>query len=151
MPMVARMNENLVSAKLATTAMTRPRRRVAVSSSVTVGVAAMLDSFAIALAGIGSYLGIVGPAGSHLDYYVSAVCFIWLSVLFIFQFADLYEFDTVISPLRFIDKFIISFVTGFLFLLALGFTFKLSDNFSRIWVAAFAIGSTSSAFVLRLL
>jgi Undecaprenyl-phosphate glucose phosphotransferase len=144
------MNEHLGPAHLVSATPAGAKPRVAISSNVMSGVSAILDSLAIAISGIFLYFGLVDPSGTHLDYYFSAICFVWIVALLLFQFAGLYQFEAIVRPFQFADKLLISFLTVFLFLLALGFAFKISANFSRAWIASFAIGSCISTFSARL-
>src|SRR6516164_6873735 len=98
------MNEHLGPAHLVSATPAGAKPRVAISSNVMSGVSAILDSLAIAISGIFLYFGLVDPSGTHLDYYFSAICFVWIVALLLFQFAGLYQFEAIVRPFQFADK-----------------------------------------------
>ncbi|HKI67972.1 MAG TPA: undecaprenyl-phosphate glucose phosphotransferase, partial [Verrucomicrobiae bacterium] len=50
-----------------------------------------------------------------------------------------------------LDRILISFATGFLFLLAAAFALKVSETFSRTWVGTFGLTAVASTIVAKLL
>jgi Undecaprenyl-phosphate glucose phosphotransferase len=128
--------------------MTFPKRRFSISSRVIPGLMVGLDSLAILASALISYFTIVG----YLDdpsYYAAAVAFVWLVTLMLLNFASLYDFDPIMRPLAVVDRIFIAFATTFLFLLAAAFSLKISTDYSRVWIGAFALSACASAIVCR--
>jgi Undecaprenyl-phosphate glucose phosphotransferase len=125
-------------------------RRIAVSSNIMAGVVAVIDSSAIVLVGSTFYFIFANINPDKSGAYFSAIGFIWVTILLLFQFSGLYQFEAIVAPIRFLDKLFISFVTSFLFLLALGFTLKISTDFSRVWIASFSAGAAALTLGSRL-
>ncbi|WP_311029141.1 undecaprenyl-phosphate glucose phosphotransferase [Mesorhizobium koreense] len=115
---------------------TRPAR-FSISSTVISGIAVLLDSAMILGAGLITYLFLISVNVVTGSFYATCICCIWITVLLLFQFSELYRFDAIIRPLPNLDKMIIAFATGFLFLLAAAFAVKLSSTLSRAWIGAF--------------
>jgi len=67
------------------------------------------------------------------------------------HFAGLYQLEAIMRPVRSVSSIVIAFVTTLLFLLAAAFSLKVSADFSRLWMGAFAAGSCALTIVLRLL
>jgi Undecaprenyl-phosphate glucose phosphotransferase len=108
-----------------------------------------LDSVVIVAVALITYLVFVGNQADEPTYYAAAIGFVWLVCISLMNFASLYGLDPAMRPLAFADKIIISFATTFLFLLAAAFAVKLSDSFSRTWIAAFAVSSCSATILAR--
>jgi Undecaprenyl-phosphate glucose phosphotransferase len=86
-----------------------------------------------------------------MGYYAAAVCFVWVVVGFLMNFAGLYRLEPIMSPLAYADKIVIAFGTTFLFLLAAAFSLKISTTFSRLWVSFFAAGACGATLVVRII
>jgi putative colanic acid biosysnthesis UDP-glucose lipid carrier transferase len=128
-----------------------PKRRLSFSSQVLPGVIAGLDSFAVLGTAAISFFMIVGSQIDDTGYYAAAICFVWVVVGLLLQFAGLYRLEPIMSPLTFADKIIVAFGTTFLFLLAAAFSLKISTTFSRVWVSSFAAGACGSTLLIRIL
>jgi putative colanic acid biosysnthesis UDP-glucose lipid carrier transferase len=128
-----------------------PRRTFSISSHVIPGLIASLDSIVILGSAIITYAIVVGDFIEDASYYAAAICFVWLATLMLMNFAGLYLFEPIMRPLAIADKIIIAFGTTFLFLLAAAFSLKISDEYSRTWVASFAISACTATLVCRLL
>jgi len=125
-----------------------PKRRFLISSQVVPGLIATMDSVVILAAALVSYFVIVGNLGDT-NYYLAAIAFVWLTTLLLMNFAGLYEFDPIMAPFAFTDKIIIAFATTFLFLFAAAFSLKISIEYSRIWIGAFAFSASIATVVFR--
>lgn len=68
----------------------------------------------------------------------------------LFRFTELYQFDGIIQPIEVADRIIIAFVTSFLFMLAIAFALKVSTEYSRIWMASFALAACATTLSLRI-
>ncbi len=134
-----------------------PKRRVPISWTIVSSIWILLDSIAILGCGAGCYLFYVGWSEATLGVYAGAIFFVWVATLVLSQFAGLTEADAVLSPFRVLDRILIVGATCFLFLLAIAFSLKVSDAYSRVWVYSFgaATGVTviglrvAGAFVIR--
>src|SRR5262245_8658272 len=124
-------------------------RRLSFSSQVLPGILVGLDSLAVLSTAALSFLIIVGSQGYDAEYYAAAICFVWIVVAFLMNFAGLYRLEPIMSPLAFADKIIISFGSTFLFLLAAAFALKISTSFSRLWVSCFAASACSTTLLIR--
>ena len=127
------------------------RRKLSFSSQVLPGIVAGLDSAAILSIAIISFVMLVGSQAGEVGYYAAAVCFVWVVVGLLMNFAGLYRLEPIMAPLTYADKIIIAFVTTFLFLLAAAFSLKISTTFSRLWVSCFAAGACGTTLVVRIL
>jgi Undecaprenyl-phosphate glucose phosphotransferase len=128
-----------------------PRRTFSISSHVIPGLIATLDSIVILASAFIAYAVVVGDFIEDASYYAAAICFVWLATLMLMNFAGLYLFEPIMRPLAIADKVIIAFGTTFLFLLAAAFSLKISDEYSRTWVASFAISACTATLLFRLL
>jgi putative colanic acid biosysnthesis UDP-glucose lipid carrier transferase len=113
------------------------------SATLTSSVLVAADTVAILGAGYLSYVLLTARAGPLAE---SCVLFVWLVSMMLMHFAGLYRFEAASQPLRYIVPIAVSLATAFLFLLAAGFSIKVSDTFSRLWMTTFA--GTSLTFVL---
>jgi hypothetical protein len=75
------------------------------------------------------------------------VLFVWLVSLMLIHFAGLYRFEVASQPVRYLIPLVVALASAFLFLLAAGFSIKVSDTFSRAWLASFA-GASLTLIVL---
>lgn len=125
--------------------------RFPISASVISGIAVMLDTVAIIGAGVATYFWWISTYNIEtFGIYAPAVCSIWITALVLFQFSDLYRFEAILRPVPNLDRMIVAFATGFLFLLAAAFAFKVSSNISRVWTGTFGIVSITVVFGIRL-
>ncbi|USG61322.1 undecaprenyl-phosphate glucose phosphotransferase [Sneathiella marina] len=109
------------------------------SSNVLSSIFSFLDSLWIILAGYLSYTFVVGGSLLLHDGYLFAICFIWLIFFFLGRYAGIYSFSTILAPLLNIPKLAIACLTSFMLLLAVAFSLKVSEDFSRIWMYSFGL------------
>jgi Undecaprenyl-phosphate glucose phosphotransferase len=114
------------------------------------GVVACLDSFSILLAGIVTYLLLLPYIHGFNGEYIAAILFFGVVCLLCFRYLELYNFQSIIHPRRSIDKLSASFLIAFSVLTIVGFSFKISANYSRLWVACFAASAAISTICTRL-
>ncbi len=124
--------------------------RLPISSSVISGIAGLLDSAVIVGSGVAIYIWLGNFSPNSLSIYVASVCSIWITTVILFQFSDLYRFEAIVRPLSNLDRIIIAFSTGFLFLLAAAFAFKISATLSRLWIGAFSLTAFMATVAARL-
>ena len=127
-----------------------PPRQFPISSTVVSGVAVGTDSCAILITGAVLYGALINFSTDTFGIYAAAICFVWITVLMLFQFSGLYQFEAVLRPLSSVDKLVISFLTSFLFLLAAAFSVKVSSTISRVWIGGFGTGAFAATFLIRL-
>ena len=124
--------------KLSFSSRVLPELVVALDTAVVLGVALI------------SFEAILGGQIDEPANYAAAVGFVWLTSILLMNFAGLYRLEPIMRPLAFFDKFAIAFITTFLFLLAAAFSIKISESFSRVWVASFAISAYAGTVFARL-
>jgi Undecaprenyl-phosphate glucose phosphotransferase len=127
----------------------RSARRYPVSASIVSVIAAVLDGAAILGAGGVLYAALIPFHAESLEVYLFAICFVAVSSLLLFHFAGLYEFDALLRPLASADRILISLASAVLFVLAAAFAFKVSETFSRVWMASFAAGASVTVVLAR--
>ena len=121
--------------KLSFSSRVLPELVVALDTAVVLGVAFI------------SFEALLGGQVDEPANYAAAVGFVWLTSILLMNFAGLYRLEPIMRPLAFFDKFAIAFITTFLFLLAAAFSIKISESFSRVWVASFAISAYAGTVV----
>jgi putative colanic acid biosysnthesis UDP-glucose lipid carrier transferase len=127
------------------------RRKFAMSSHVLPQLIVTLDSMAILSAAVVTYLLTERVFTDRTEYYISAALFVWLTSLLLMNVAGLYKFEPIMRPgFRFLEKFVVAFVTTFLFLFAAAFSLKISATYSRIWIGSFAVAAFLGTLVVRL-
>ena len=125
------------------------RRRIPISWSIVSGIWVLMDSIAILGSGAASYAMYLGWSEWNLGVYVGAIFFVWVSALVFSQLVGLTEPDAVLSPFQVLDRIVIVGAISFLFLVALAFSLKVSETFSRVWVFSFGISSAAAVISLR--
>ncbi len=128
-----------------------PPRGLSFSSQVLQELIVGIDSIVILSMALVTYVSGVGGHVADPAYYVAAICFVWLVSIALMNLAGLYQLDPVMRPLAFADKFLIAFATTILFLLAAAFAVKISQSFSRMWIASFAIAACLGTVLVRCL
>ena len=111
----------------------------------------IIDVICIAVSGIISYLFIVNYNAHIFEYYVFAVIFVMLTVSMLFSRAGLYSINSIMRPVYISDYIIVSIITSFLFFLTIAFSLKVSDLYSRAWIAGFSITSFIMIILVRIL
>ena len=127
------------------------RRRIPISWAIVSGIWIIMDSIAILGSGIACYMIYVGWSDASLGIYVGAIFFVWVCALVLSQFADLTELDAVLSPFRVLDRILTVGAICFLFLVALAFSLKVSEIFSRVWVYSFGTSAAAAVISLRII
>ena len=126
------------------------RTRFPISSTVIAGIAFLIDTAAIFGSGATLYFSLINVNANTAGFYAACVCSIWLTTVMLFHYSELYTFESIVRPLRSLDKMVIAFVTGFLFLLAAAFAVKLSSTISRAWMGSFAASAIFLTISARL-
>jgi Undecaprenyl-phosphate glucose phosphotransferase len=128
-----------------------PSRRLSFSSQVLQELIVGIDTIVILSTALVTYFACVGDEAADPAYYGAAICFVWLVSISLLNLAGLYQLDPIMRPLAFADKFLIAFATTVLFLLAAAFAIKISDSFSRFWVASFTAAACTGTVLVRCL
>jgi len=121
-----------------------------ISSSIVSGLVFFLDSLSVLVFGFLTTIILIGFGSQNIGFYVSAVLFIWIANFMFFHFAGLYQFDSIVNPLKAWDRFLVAYAISFLMLLAVAFSYKISAIYSRIWVYSFALSVGLSIVTFRL-
>ncbi len=129
----------------------RTRNSYPLSSSVLSGLFSFLDSFFLFVAGVASYAVVVGDPIYMREIYLFAICFIFLAYFFVGRFAGIYSFSSILSPFMNFSRLAVTCITTFMLLLAIAFTLKISDSFSRIWMYSFAFSSFGLVLLYRII
>ena len=124
--------------------------RLPISSTVIAGIAFFFDSIAILGSGAVLFFWLININANTVGLYAACVCSIWMTTVMLFHYSELYVFQAIVRPSTSLDKMIIAFGTGFLFLLAAAFSIKVSSDISRVWIAAFAASSVLLTIFARL-
>lgn len=122
-----------------------------ISSAVVSGIFVFFDGLWFLLAGPVVYSIYIGGSIWGADLYPAAVCFVWLVALFLFRYSGLYDFNAIMSPFSNLAQIIVSCVTVFLFLMAVFFSLKVSDEVSRVWTFSYAIAAGTGIFLTRVI
>ncbi|GLQ07939.1 undecaprenyl-phosphate glucose phosphotransferase [Sneathiella chinensis] len=120
------------------------------SSSVLTGIFGFTDCFLLVVAGFASYSIVIGDILYMREIYVFAICFIAFCYLFIGRFAGIFSFSAILSPFISLSRLSVCCATAFFLLLAVAFSLKISDNFSRIWMYSFGFSSFTLVVVSRI-
>ena len=130
---------------------TRVTRSVLPPLSATVAGSALVgvDSIAILGAGAAAYALLINHQGAS-NLYTTASIFVWLMSLILMHFGGLYRYDAALRPLRFLLGMFVAVTTAYLFLLAAAFSMKVTDDFSRLWLASFAVSSITAIAIGRI-
>jgi Undecaprenyl-phosphate glucose phosphotransferase len=113
------------------------------SATATSSILVAVDTVSILGAGLLTYILLIMRVGPLAEF---CVLFIWLAGLMLMHFAGLYRFEVATQPWRYFVPIVVSLGTAFLFLFAAAFSIKISEEFSRLWMASFA--ATSLTFIL---
>lgn len=126
------------------------RRKYSISSDVLPQFIVALDSIAILSAAFVTYVLTEGVYTDRTDYFIFAAVFVWLVGLLLMNIAGLYKFEPILRPAGFLEKFVVAFVTTFLFLFAAAFLLKISAIYSRVWTVSFAMAAFFGTLIARL-
>ena len=130
-------------------AVNRSRFDYPLSSSILSGLSVTLEILTILIVGFATFYFLIGWGAHVQEYYASAICFLAMAVFLLAHFAGLYKFSTIIRPFEHLDKIIVVFATAFLLLLAVAFSLKVSEVFSRIWMYTFAMSACAASIAVR--
>jgi putative colanic acid biosysnthesis UDP-glucose lipid carrier transferase len=115
------------------------------------GVVLALDCAALLGVGFASYFALVYYQYQTVDFYTLAIVGNSMLSLMLMYFAGLYQFGALTHPVRAVDRIVLATLTSFILMLAAAFTIKISDIYSRFWVAAYIATGTGVVILLRLL
>lgn len=129
-----------------------PPLSATVAGSILVGI----DSLAILGTGAATCAVLIDYEDTN-NLYATATLFVWLMSLLLMHFGGLYRYDAALRPLRFLPGMFVAVITAYLFLLAAAFSVKVTEDFSRLWLASFAcssvvaitVGRTCMAYLLK--
>lgn len=113
------------------------------------GTSRIIEFALLCLTGALAYIGYVG-IGPHLTWYYPLVIvlgsFITVTILGISQ---AYEFRVLSHPSKYIQRFLAAWSIAFALLSILGFLFKVSEGFSRVWFGTWYITGFITLILFR--
>ncbi|WP_334130493.1 undecaprenyl-phosphate glucose phosphotransferase, partial [Sneathiella sp.] len=121
------------------------------SSRVLSRIFGMLDVFWLVVAGIATYYVVIGGNLFADEPYLYAVILAAIFLHFIGRYARIYSFSTLLAPLTNLPNLAIVCLTTFMLLLAVAFSLKVSDNYSRIWMYSFGFFSFAVIVLYRII
>ncbi|MEX1035553.1 MAG: undecaprenyl-phosphate glucose phosphotransferase [Sneathiella sp.] len=121
------------------------------SSRVLSRIFSVLDLLWLFLAGYLSYYFVIGGNLVVHDRYLYAIVLTLIIFFFLGRYGGIYSFSTLLAPLTNLPNLAIVCMTTFMLLLAVGFSLKVSDDYSRIWVYSFGLASFSVILIYRLI
>ncbi len=122
------------------------RRRFAVSESVVSGLLRLVDTLAIAAAGIIAYHFLIGWGSISFQVYLNATAVSIVLTVSFFHYAGLYDFNTLVAwPSRMRQMVLLSALV----ILVLAVVLKISSQYRSAWFVATFVGSTVLIFGLR--
>lgn len=125
-------------------------RSIPFSDRVVEGVSVSIDVVAVLACGLASYIILVGWSEASAERYVSSIILTCLAFYALLKYGELGAVFVLMRPLLYVDKIFLTVVISFLLLLATLFSLKVSDDFSRVWMYAFAISSFVAVFTVRI-
>jgi len=120
------------------------------SSRVLSPIFTALDLFWLFLAGYLSHYFVIGGNLIAHENYMYAVVLALIIFFFLGHYARIYSFSTLLSPLTNLPNLAIVCLTTFMLLLAVAFSLKVSEEYSRIWMYSFAFASFFVILIYRL-
>ena len=112
-------------------------RPFAYSSAIIPGLVLALDAIAILAAGITSWLLLPEIGPERVNSYVFCIAFLLFAVPILMARGGLYEIDGIMRPVGRSDCVVVAVGTAFLLFLTIAFSLKVSEQYSRIWMASF--------------
>ena len=131
--------------------MTAREKSFPLSSSVVIGSFVLSDGAWLIASGILAYVFLVDGQVPPPELYLAAVLFIWMISLLLFHYGGLYSFTVIMAPMANIFRLVVACGTAFLFLLAIAFSMKISEGYSRVWMFSYGVLSFSAIFITRLI
>jgi Undecaprenyl-phosphate glucose phosphotransferase len=132
-------------------ALSQPKGRASYSLGMASGLVALADEVILLATGNIIYAHYIGWGGLNQGLYTLVVIGLSLTVVALFNQAHLYDVDSICNPWRNFLKILGILALTFLVFLAFAFSFKVSAEFSRVWVFSWFLMSASLIFLGRLL
>lgn len=117
--------------------------------SIIPGFIALVDVSIFFLAGFLCYALGVDFNPHILDYYIFSVIFVAFTSVLLFSRAELYSINSIMRPIYISDYVMASIATSFLFFLCIAFSLKVTDIYSRAWIAGFSVTSFFMIMLVR--
>lgn len=127
------------------------KKGFSISRQIVTGCVFILDVLLLTITGLGIYWFYVFPDASNgsLPYFAATGFLVCLVAAFL-SVTGFYRFDRVLRPIHHLGRFIAVVVAAFLVLVAFGFLFKISVDFSRGWLLSWLLIGSVSLVLLRL-
>lgn len=111
----------------------------------------IVDVFGILCVGFAIYLAYVYPSEPEtLPHYLAALLLAGLLASILFNDFEVYRGDFLFTRTLRADRVLLTWVIALSVLLAVAFALKVSDQYSRVWAGAWAIGSGGFLLAARL-
>jgi len=121
------------------------------SLNVASGLVALADEFILLATGGAIYWYYLGGGGASFGFYTFPIIALSIAVVAAFNYARLYDVDSICNPLGHFPKALGILAVTFLVFLTLAFALKVSAEFSRVWVFSWFLSSASLIFLGRIL
>jgi Undecaprenyl-phosphate glucose phosphotransferase len=115
------------------------------------GCVAILDLLSLSAPAVVIYMLYVGPTMADPIPYLAAIALLTACTVLLLASNELYELNRITRPFRHLPRVIGLVSFSFLALVTLGFLLKLSSDFSRVWIASWAISSIALVSLFRIL
>jgi Undecaprenyl-phosphate glucose phosphotransferase len=123
------------------------------SRSIVVGLVMLLDAIIITGIGLTLFLVYLGLNPEYILRYLGVISLYTVVTLQAFHNIGLYRFNHILQPRRQARKIPLVCGSVFMAVVAIGFTLKVSSDFSRVWAFAWILTSTlllwSARFAVR--
>lgn len=120
------------------------------SPSFLPGLVRVLDGLMIVAAALAAFALAPEVAPADLDKYIFCVIFNLFCYVFLSERAALHSINAIMRPIARADDVMIAIGTAMLLFLSVAFSLKVSEDYSRGWMLAFAGGSIAGVVGARL-
>ncbi len=121
------------------------------SAPILSTLVAVLDCILVVAVGLAAVTFYAGWDPINSELYIAAVAFVCLAIYILFRLGNLYTLEAIMAPVRVVNKTVVGVITAFFLLMAMAFSLKISEDFSRIWMYLFAGGSCAVIAAERML
>jgi putative colanic acid biosysnthesis UDP-glucose lipid carrier transferase len=113
------------------------------------GIGKIIDSLCLLASGFVTYYTLVYYSYKTVDSYYAAITIIWLLTIGLFSIGGLYSLQSLILIYRNFSTIVLGVATAFMLMLAIAFSLKISEDFSRVWVFAYFASSVLTLIIVR--
>lgn len=113
------------------------------SIELPTGIVAISDLLMLLLPGCVIYWNYVGWNSANVEFYALGIIITSFLTLAVFKKIGLYQITSVSNPISILPKICGALTITFLVFMAIAFSLKVSEDFSRVWFFSWLISSTS--------